>query len=302
MVEELVRTYDEWDIYTFAALTGDLNPAHVNQAFAEKSLFKGKIAHGMLTASLISAVLGMKLPGPGSIYLAQDLEFLRPVRIGDTVTARVEVIKLVREKNLATLKTTCTNERGERLLEGTALVMPPKARASGRDRDASAVDETLAASAAESTRREAPARTVRAKRGGLQVSGRMTADPLTISPEASVAEARELLERQGFRHLPVVEDGRPIGLITDADIRQASLPGPAETSAKETEILLSLLKVRNVMRREILTIGPGAGIGQAARLLLSRKAGALLVVDGERVVGILSVTDALEALADIMEG
>lgn len=122
------KTYGEWDIDTFAALTGDLNPAHVDEAFAKNTIFKEKIAHGMLAASLISAVLGMRLPGPGSVYLCQELRFLKPVRIGDTVTARVEVIELQREKNLAKLRTTCTNHKEELVLDGIALVMPPKTK------------------------------------------------------------------------------------------------------------------------------------------------------------------------------
>jgi len=81
-----------------------------------------------LTASLILAVVGMKLPGPGTIYLSQELRFLRPVRIGDTIMARVEVIELVKEKNLAKLRTTCTNQKGELVLDGTALVMPPRGK------------------------------------------------------------------------------------------------------------------------------------------------------------------------------
>ncbi len=122
----LTKTYEEWDILTFAAVTGDINPAHVDEAFAQESIFQGKVAHGLLTASLISAVLGTRLPGPGTIYLSQDLKFRRPVRIGDTITAMVEVTELIPEKNLARLKTTCTNQKGELVLEGTALVMPPK--------------------------------------------------------------------------------------------------------------------------------------------------------------------------------
>ncbi len=126
MTATVTKTYSEWDILTFAAVTGDLNPAHVDEAFAQHSIFHGKVAHGLLTASLISAVLGTTLPGPGTIYLSQDLRFRRPVRMGDTITATVEVTELLPEKNLARLKTTCTNQRDEVVLEGTALVMPPK--------------------------------------------------------------------------------------------------------------------------------------------------------------------------------
>ena len=128
MTASLTKTYSEWDILTFAAVTGDLNPAHVDEAFAQESIFEGKVAHGLLTASLISAVLGTILPGPGAIYLSQDLRFRRPVRIGDAVTATVEVTELNREKNLVSLKTTCTNQQGNVVLEGTALVMPVRAK------------------------------------------------------------------------------------------------------------------------------------------------------------------------------
>ena len=128
MTASVTTSYSEWDVLTFAAVTGDLNPAHVDEAFAQGTVFHGKVAHGLLTASLISAVLGTALPGPGTIYLSQDLQFRRPVRIGDTITATVEVTELLPEKNLARLKTTCANQRGEVVLEGTALVMPPKSK------------------------------------------------------------------------------------------------------------------------------------------------------------------------------
>jgi 3-hydroxybutyryl-CoA dehydratase len=131
MCASLTKTYEEWDILTFAAVTGDLNPAHVDETFAQESIFQGKVAHGLLTASLISAVLGTRLPGPGTIYLSQDLKFRRPVRIGDTITATVEVTELIPERNLARLKTTCTNQKEELVLEGTALVMPPKPMGAG---------------------------------------------------------------------------------------------------------------------------------------------------------------------------
>jgi 3-hydroxybutyryl-CoA dehydratase len=125
MTASATKTYGEWDILTFAAVTGDINPAHVNEAFAQETVFQGKVAHGLLTASLISAVLGTQLPGPGTIYLGQELRFRRPVRIGDTITATVQVTELIPEKNLARLRTTCANQRGEVVLEGTAVVMPP---------------------------------------------------------------------------------------------------------------------------------------------------------------------------------
>jgi len=117
------RTVTEADVVLFAGVTGDLNPAHLDQVYAEQSQFGERIAHGMLGAGFISAVLGMKLPGPGTIYLEQSLRFTRPVRIGDTVTASVEILELLREKRRIRLRTTCANQNGETVLKGEALVM-----------------------------------------------------------------------------------------------------------------------------------------------------------------------------------
>lgn len=120
------KTISETDVYMFAGITGDFNPAHVNQVEAEKSMFKGRIAHGMLSAGFISAVLGMYLPGPGTIYLGQELKFLAPVRIGDTIKAEAEVIEIIPEKNRVKLRTCCYNQEGKMVVDGTATVMPPK--------------------------------------------------------------------------------------------------------------------------------------------------------------------------------
>ena len=119
------KTVTESDIYLFAGVTGDINPAHVNEAYASKPFFKGRIAHGMLSAGFISAVLGMQLPGPGTIYLEQNLRFLFPVRPGDTITATVEVVDLDPTKNTALLRTICTNQDGKQVVDGLAKVKPP---------------------------------------------------------------------------------------------------------------------------------------------------------------------------------
>jgi len=124
---EFAKTVTETDVYLFAGVTGDLNPAHINEAYAEKTFFKGRIAHGMLSAGFISAVFGMKLPGAGTIYLNQFIEFKAPVRIGDTVTARVEVKEKMVEKNRVKFRTTCVSQDGTLLVDGEAVVMPPKA-------------------------------------------------------------------------------------------------------------------------------------------------------------------------------
>ena len=124
---EFSKTVTETDIYLYAGITGDFNPAHVNEAYAKNTFFKTRIAHGMLTAGFISAIIANQLPGPGTIYLKQELSFLSPVRIGDTITARVEVLELLTEKNRVRLKTTCSNQDGVTVLAGEGLVSPPKA-------------------------------------------------------------------------------------------------------------------------------------------------------------------------------
>lgn len=124
---EHAKTISETDVYLFAGITGDLNPAHINAQAAAQTFFKERIAHGMLSAGLVSAVLGMQIPGPGTIYLSQTLKFTAPVKFGDTITARAEVIDRNVERNRITLKTTCVNQDGKVVLDGEAVVMPPKA-------------------------------------------------------------------------------------------------------------------------------------------------------------------------------
>jgi 3-hydroxybutyryl-CoA dehydratase len=118
------KTITEADILLFAGVSGDTNPVHIDAEAAARTPFKERIAHGMLSASLISTVLGTRLPGPGTIYLAQNLKFRAPVRIGATVTATAEITALDAEKKRATLKTTCTVE-GKPVIEGEAVVMVP---------------------------------------------------------------------------------------------------------------------------------------------------------------------------------
>jgi 3-hydroxybutyryl-CoA dehydratase len=117
------KTISEHDVYTFAGITGDFNTVHINKQEAEKSVFKHRIAHGMLTGSLISAVLGSKLPGEGTVYLEQDLKFKAPVYFGDTCTAHVEVVEILKpEKGIYKLNTWITNQNDEIVSEGYAVV------------------------------------------------------------------------------------------------------------------------------------------------------------------------------------
>jgi 3-hydroxybutyryl-CoA dehydratase len=120
------KTVSESDVYLFAGITGDFNPAHVNETYAKNTAFKTRIAHGMLSAGLISNVLGNQLPGPGTIYMQQQLNFRAPVAIGDTITATVEVIEILREKKRVRLKTVCTNQNDVVVLDGEALISPPR--------------------------------------------------------------------------------------------------------------------------------------------------------------------------------
>lgn len=118
------RTLTETDIVLFAGISGDNNPVHINEEFASNTMFSGRIAHGMLTAAFISTVLGMKLPGPGAIYVSQTLRFKAPVRAGDTLNVRATVADLVPEKRRATLSTVVTVDNRV-VLEGEAVVIVP---------------------------------------------------------------------------------------------------------------------------------------------------------------------------------
>ena len=122
---EFGKTISGEDVALFAQITGDFNPVHLDEAAAAKSQFGGRIAHGMLTAGLISATLAGKLPGPGSVYLSQSIRFTAPVRIGDTVTARVEVTELIVPKRRVRLSTVCRNQKGEKVVDGEAVVLVP---------------------------------------------------------------------------------------------------------------------------------------------------------------------------------
>ncbi|MBN9049833.1 MAG: MaoC family dehydratase [Rhizobiales bacterium] len=128
MTERLSKTVDASDVVGFAAISGDRNPIHLSEHFAAKTPFGTRIAHGLYTASLISAVLGTRLPGPGAVYMSQTLNFRAPVKIGDTVDVIVEVIDLVPEKHRARLSCICKVD-GEVVLDGEALVKVPTATA-----------------------------------------------------------------------------------------------------------------------------------------------------------------------------
>ncbi len=117
------KTIGEVDVYNFAGITGDFNPLHVNAVFAGQSRFKKRLAHGMLSASLISTVVGTQLPGANTIYLSQEVKFVAPVFIGDTLTAEVEVTAKREDKKIITLKTIVINQEGTLVVDGQAKVM-----------------------------------------------------------------------------------------------------------------------------------------------------------------------------------
>lgn len=126
---EVPTTVTAREIDLFAEATGDRNPVHLDDEVAARSQFGARIAHGMLTAGFISAAIASKLPGPGSIYLGQTLRFVRPVRIGDTVTVKLQVLEVIAAKRRVRLATACTNQNGETVLDGEATVMMPGERA-----------------------------------------------------------------------------------------------------------------------------------------------------------------------------
>lgn len=123
---ECSKTISESDIYLYSGITGDFNPAHVNEVYAAGTTFKTRIVQWALLAGLTCTVVGTQLPGPGTIYTSQNLRFLAPVRIGDTVTARVEVAEVMAEKNRVRLRTSCINQDGIMVLDGEAIVRPPR--------------------------------------------------------------------------------------------------------------------------------------------------------------------------------
>lgn len=135
---ELVRRVEEDDIASFVDAVGDLNPVHSDADYAATTPFRAPIAPGIFTAGLVSAVIGTRLPGPGAVYLSQSLKFVKPVRPGDTITARVNVLEVLRERNRIRLQTVCVNQLGEDVLSGEAWVMPSTARVvyAGRPRPA----------------------------------------------------------------------------------------------------------------------------------------------------------------------
>jgi 3-hydroxybutyryl-CoA dehydratase len=114
------------DVLLFAEVSGDDNPVHVNEAFAQTTMFKGRIVHGALVASLFSKVLGTQLPGMGTIYLGQESRFMKPVRIDETITATVTIIEIIAEKNRVILETIARNSAGEVVVTGKATVLAPK--------------------------------------------------------------------------------------------------------------------------------------------------------------------------------
>ena len=117
------KTVSEADVYLFAGISGDFNPVHVNEEYAKEGMFKKRIAHGILTASFISTVLGTKLPGPGAIYAKQDLKFLAPVFIGDTLTAACTVKEIIVEKKRVIMDCVVSNQDGASVLTGEATLV-----------------------------------------------------------------------------------------------------------------------------------------------------------------------------------
>lgn len=120
------KSVTDYDVYSMAGITGDFNPAHINTIYASDTPFKERIAHGVLSVSLISGVLGTQLPGAGVIFISQVCDFKRPVYVGDTITATVEVVRKDESRNRVWLRTYCTNQHGDLVLDGEAEMRPPR--------------------------------------------------------------------------------------------------------------------------------------------------------------------------------
>ncbi|HPC39056.1 MAG: MaoC family dehydratase [Spirochaetota bacterium] len=124
--ESFRKTISESDVYLFAGVTGDMNPAHIDEVYANSTKFGKRIVHGLLVSSFISTVLGTKLPGPGTIYISQSLAFKAPVYIGDTIEAKVTVKEIIKEKNRVILTTEVYNQNNDLVVSGEAMVLAPK--------------------------------------------------------------------------------------------------------------------------------------------------------------------------------
>lgn len=116
------KTFSEADVTAFAGVSMDVNPIHMSEGYAKNTIFGRRIVHGILTSGLISAVLGIQLPGPGTVYLGQELKFVAPVYLGDDITAQVEIIELRPDKKIVKLNTTCVNQEGKTVITGMATV------------------------------------------------------------------------------------------------------------------------------------------------------------------------------------
>ncbi len=123
MSDSITKTITARDVDLFAEISMDRNPVHIDEEYASKTMFKKRIAHGILVTGLISAVLGTKIPGEGAIYMAQELKFMAPVFLDDTITAKVEVIELIPEKNRVIVSTICTNQDGKIVISGKATLL-----------------------------------------------------------------------------------------------------------------------------------------------------------------------------------
>jgi len=120
------KTFSEIDVLNFSKLSGDENPVHINEVEAKKSIFGQRVVHGALVSSLTSSILGMKLPGNGTIYLSQDCKFIAPVFIGDTITSTCKVIEIIKNKNIVKLASFAVNQHGKLVIDGVSTVMAPK--------------------------------------------------------------------------------------------------------------------------------------------------------------------------------
>lgn len=125
---EFSKVISDADVFNFAEVTGDKNPLHLDDDYAKTTIFKERIAHGMIGAGVISGAIGMHLPGPGTTYLGQELSFKQPIKINDRITVKIEVIEIIEKSkfNIVKLRTICLNPNGDVAIEGIATVIPPK--------------------------------------------------------------------------------------------------------------------------------------------------------------------------------
>ncbi|HMA42378.1 MAG TPA: bifunctional enoyl-CoA hydratase/phosphate acetyltransferase, partial [Gemmatimonadales bacterium] len=260
----LTRTLTEQDITLFAVMSGDINPAHVDPEYAKSSRFREVIGHGMWSGALISTVLGTEFPGPGTLYLGQDLRFRRPVKVGDTVTIRVEATAKDPAKGRVVLKTECVNQDGETVVSGTAEVIAPKEKVRRPkiglpeirfdDRDArfrEVMGRVKARHLAPVAAAIVSPCDVETLGGALAAAHEGIILPILVGPQARIRAAAEQggIDLQGLRLVPAANNREAVALAIHL-AREGEVEGIMKGSVAHEDLIVPLVSAAKGLRTE----------------------------------------------------